>query len=1217
VVLYGAPESRRERLLRFHATRPSRRGGTDRPAGLHRSTQGFRVRLKQIKLAGFKSFVDPTSFDVPSQLVGVVGPNGCGKSNIMDAVRWVLGESKASELRGESMQDVIFNGSSERKPASRASVELVFDNALGRIGGSWGQYAEISVKRVLTRDGQSSYFINNQSVRRRDVHDMFLGTGLGPRAYAIIGQGMISRIIEARPEEVRVFLEEAAGVSKYKERRRETGNRLADTRENLTRVEDILRELEGQIERLERQAEVARQFRELETERDRRQKLLWVLRRDEAEGERQRLAAQTAEAQAQLDSRLADQRALEAQIEKVREDHYTSGDAVHAAQGRYYDCNAEVSRLEAEIRLVSQTRGQLRERLERIDQQGQRAQLQQEQASADLVEARMRLDEARERAAELAEIVTTGADDFPQLESDVKALRTQAGEARTRVAHTRQAIELSSVNTRRAGESLETARRRADRLQAEAGALQGFDPAALEAAIDALTQAEHHDLQTVAELAEIEAVWNGLDAQRAPARDGQRDAEAKQARIEARIGALRQMQERVESQARVHPWLARHGLDGLGRLWQKLRIEPGWETAVEAVLRERVNALEVSRLDTVAQLVVDAPPSKVGFFSPMPGPVVPAPASAGLRPLASVVTSADPGVQALLADWLAGHFAVDSLDEAMQQRSTLPAGSRFVVPAGHAVDRQSLVLYAADSEQEGVLARRQELENLVREQRAQQLLVDEARAQATRIESEASARLAALMALRERRNRQLKDMAALRLDVQRLEQERDRVAQSRERIDGELEELAAQIDGFEAEIAAEAERFEQLDLELAERQQRAEDLQRELEDAEAALERRRDALRQHERDAQEAAFAVRGLETAIERHEAAIEQGRELATQAAEERETLVSQLDQTADDSAQQALQEALERRIAAEAALADARRRLDELTHALRQRDEQRLLAERDQEPLRQRVIELQLKEQAARLSQEQFAQQLAEAGVDPSAEAVLRDGLEQTPRASWLQGELTRLGNAIAALGPVNLAALDELAQASERKGFLDAQSADLNEAIATLEDAIRRIDRETRELLQETYDTVNRHFGSLFPQLFGGGEARLILTGDEILDAGVQVMAQPPGKRNSSIHLLSGGEKALTAIALVFAMFQLNPAPFCLLDEVDAPLDDANTERYCDMVRRMSDQTQFLFITHNKIAMELAQQLIGVTMQERGVSRIVAVDIESAHRMAEAA
>ncbi|NLD70508.1 MAG: chromosome segregation protein SMC [Limnobacter sp.] len=1174
------------------------------------------MRLKQIKLAGFKSFVDPTAFDVPSQLVGVVGPNGCGKSNIMDAVRWVLGESRASELRGESMQDVIFNGSAERKPAVRASVELVFDNALGRIGGSWGQYAEISVKRVLTRDGQSSYFINNQSVRRRDVHDMFLGTGLGPRAYAIIGQGMISRIIEARPEEVRVFLEEAAGVSRYKERRRETANRLADTRENLVRVEDIQRELGGQIERLERQAEIARRFRELEAERERRQKLLWLLRRDEAESERQRLAAQAAEAQAQLEARVAEQRAIEAEIEGIRESHYAAGDAVHAAQGAYYEANAAVSRIEGEIRLVSQTQGQLRERLDSVQSQAQRAQLQQDQARADLESTRTQLDEARRRAEELSAIAAAAADEFPLIETSAQQARERADEARALATRTRQAIELSSVHTRRAGEALANARRRRDRLHDEAGALQDFAPEELEAVIEALAAAEHADQLTADELAETEAAWTALDAQRGPAREAQREAESRLARIEARIAALRQLQERVESQAKVQPWLARHGLEGLSRLWQKLRIEAGWETAIESVLRERVNALEVGRLETVAQLVAEAPPSKVGFFATATAPAVAA-VQGSLRALASVVHSGDAAVHALLADWLGGHYAVDTLDEAIAMRDSLPPGACFVVPQGHVVGRQSLLMYAADSEQEGMLARRQELDNLGRELRAQQMLVDDARSHASRTESGASGKLAALMALRDQHKRQVEQMASLRLERQRLEQARERVAQNRERIETELEELAAQIDGFEAEIAAENENFERLDLELADHQQRSEDLLREFEQADAALARHREALRQHERDAQEAAFAVRSLEASIERLEALLEQGRAMAVQAVEERESLLARLEELSDAAARQALQQALDTRAEAEQRLTEARQRLDELTHTLRGRDEQRLQVERAQQPLRERVTELQLKEQAARLNQEQFAQQLAEAQVDEAVERSLREDFDQMPRPSWLQGEVTRLGNAIDALGAVNLAALDELAQANERKGFLDAQSADLNDAIATLEDAIRHIDRETRELLQETYDTVNRHFGTLFPQLFGGGEAKLILTGDEILDAGIQVMAQPPGKRNSSIHLLSGGEKALTAIALVFAMFQLNPAPFCLLDEVDAPLDDANTERYVEMVRRMSDQTQFLFITHNKIAMELAQQLIGVTMQERGVSRIVAVDLEAAAQMAEAA
>ncbi|HRA77163.1 MAG TPA: chromosome segregation protein SMC, partial [Burkholderiaceae bacterium] len=597
------------------------------------------------------------------------------------------------------------------------------------------------------------------------------------------------------------------------------------------------------------------------------------------------------------------------------------------------------------------------------------------------------------------------------------------------------------------------------------------------------------------------------------------------------------------------------------RLYQKLRIEDGWENAIESVLRERVNALEVGRLEHVAGLVADAPPSKVGFFAAAPASGGAA-SAAGLRPLLSMVQTGEAGVQSLLSEWLSGYYAADSLDAAMAQRASLPPGAQFVVAAGHQVGRQSVLMYAADSEQEGVLARRHELDNLRREQRAQQLMVDDARTRAARVESGASEQLAALMALRDEHNRALKQMAALRLDVQRLEQERARVAESRERIDGELEELASQIGEFESTIAAETGRFEQLDAQLGERQQRAEELQFALEQAERELGDRREALRQQEREAQEASFAVRAIEGNLERLEALLSQGQALAEQAATERSGLLEKLQQLSDAAARQALQDALDARGRAEQALAAARQRLDELTQLLRSREEQRLAAERAQEPLRQQLTDLQLKEQAARMNAQQYVQQLAEARVDEAGIAALRSAFADVPRPSWLQGEVTRLSNAIAALGPVNLAALDELAQSGERKSFLDRQTADLNEAIGTLEDAIRRIDRETRELLQETYDSVNRHFGQLFPQLFGGGEAKLILTGDEILDAGIQVMAQPPGKRNTSIHLLSGGEKALTAIALVFALFQLNPAPFCLLDEVDAPLDDANTERYCD-------------------------------------------------------
>ena len=1172
-----------------------------------------RVRLKQIKLSGFKSFVDPTAFEVPGQRVGVVGPNGCGKSNIIDAVRWVLGESKASELRGESMQDVIFSGSVDRKPASRASVELVFDNSLGRVAGSWGTFSELAVRRVLTRDGQSTYFINQQAVRRKDVHDLFMGTGLGPRAYAIIGQGSISRIIEARPEDLRVFLEEAAGISRYKDRRRETENRLSDTRENLVRVEDIRRELAAQIERLARQAEVARRFRELERDRDARQRMLWLVRRDEAVAEQQRWAAEVARAQAALDGLIAQQREAEAAIEAVRAGHAAAADDVHATQARYYEAQARVVRLEGEIRLVVESRAQLTERIESLAVRERQAQADGEQSALQAQVARADQDEAKGRADDLADRLAALGDATGPLEVEARAAREALDASRAGAQASRQAIELSAMRQRTAQSSLTDAQRREERLREEIARVHAPDPDELEAAIESLAAAEALEQEAVHAQDEAAAAWQLAEEARPAAQARLRESESAAARIEARLTALRQLQERARSQSRLGPWLERHGLAAMGRLWQRLRIEAGWEVAIEAVLRERVEAIEVSRLQSVAALATDSPPGKIVFFAPSTAPAALAPRP-GWRPLLEAVRAGDPALQALLADWLHGCWIAGSLEEAMARASELVPGQRFVTREGHSVGPGSLHLHAADSAQEGVLARQQELEHLGREQRAQQLLADEARAAALAAESRAAQAARRQAEARDAHGRALRELAALRLEVQRLREQHERARQSRDRIEIDLADVRERLEVARETLEEESARFESLDAELAERQEAVEVAVRRHEAADEALARHRDGLRSCEREAQEAAFRVREIAARLERLEARVREAAEREAQSRAERLDQEARRVALSDAHSRDQLDVALAERLAAEQALAAARERLEGIGQSLRQREEERVRLERDQEPMRARVGEHQLREQAARLGAEQFAQLLLEHAVD---EIAIRALFPSGARASWLQAELNRLAQAIAELGAVNLAALEELGACEERKSFLDAQSADLEEAIATLEDAIRRIDRETRDLLRQTYDAVNRGFGQLFPELFGGGEARLILTGDELLDAGIQVMAQPPGKRNTTIHLLSGGEKALTAIALVFAMFQLNPAPFCLLDEVDAPLDDANTERYCEMVRRMSDQTQFLFITHNKIAMELAQQLVGVTMQERGVSRIVAVDIDSARRFAEAA
>ncbi|WP_277183377.1 chromosome segregation protein SMC [Caballeronia sp. BR00000012568055] len=1164
------------------------------------------MRLTSIKLAGFKSFVDPTHFQVPGQLVGVVGPNGCGKSNIIDAVRWVLGESRASELRGESMQDVIFNGSTARKPGSRASVELIFDNADGRAAGQWSAYGEIAVKRVLTRDGTSSYYINNLPARRRDIQDIFLGTGLGPRAYAIIGQGMIARIIEAKPEELRVFLEEAAGVSKYKERRRETENRLHDTRENLTRVEDIVRELSTNLEKLEAQAVVATKYKDLQAEGEEKQRLLWLLRKNEAGNEAERQQRAIREAQIELEAQTARLREVEAQLETLRVAHYSASDAMQGAQGALYEANAEVSRLEAEIRFIVESRNRVQAQIAALTAQREQWNAQAQKAHEEIETASEALAEGEEKAAIAQENAAAKHDALPALEARYRDAQAKLNEERAGIAQAEQALKLEAAHQRNADQQLQQLQQRQERLKNEASGLDAPDEVQLEEL--RMQLAEHEEIlsEAQARLSDAQETVPRLDGERRAAQERVQKESAQIHQLEARLTALKALQESVQTEGKIQPWLDKHELGALPRLWKKLHVEAGWEAALESVLRERLNGLEVSNLDWVKAFASDAPPAKLAFYSP-PVAGKPLETPQGLRTLLSLVKIDDPGLRAVLNDWLGQVYVADDLAQALASRTQLPDGGAFVVKAGHVVTRVGVQLYAADSEQSGMLARAQEIDNLQKQVRAQALLSDEAKAAAVRADAAHTQASQVLTDARGTAERATQRVHALQMDVLKLAQAHERYTQRNTQIGEELEEIAAQVEEQRALRAESEAAFERHDADIAQLQARFEDNQLAFESLDEELTGARHELRELERAASDANFAARGLAAKIEEYKRNIDTAHDQSERIAGALEDARAELETINEQTAQTGLQDALEVRAAREESLHVARVELDDLTARLRQSDEQRLLAERSLQPLRDKINELQLKEQAARISGEQFVEQLQAAGVD---EAELQAKLTPDMKPSYLQGEVTRLNNAITALGPVNMAALEELAAATERKHFLDAQSADLNDAIGTLEDAIAKIDQETRALLQDTFDEVNKHFGELFPRLFGGGQAKLIMTGDEILDAGVQVMAQPPGKKNSTIHLLSGGEKALTATALVFAMFQLNPAPFCLLDEVDAPLDDANTERFANLVRAMSAKTQFLFISHNKIAMEMAQQLIGVTMQEQGVSRIVAVDMESA-------
>lgn len=1171
------------------------------------------MRLNSIKLSGFKSFAEPTNFLLPGQLVGVVGPNGCGKSNIMDAVRWVLGESRASELRGESMQDVIFNGTTTRKQASRSSVELVFDNADHRAGGQWNQFGEIAVRRVLTRDGTSSYYINNQPVRRRDVQDVFLGTGLGPRAYAIIGQGTISRIIESKPEELRLFLEEAAGVSKYKERRRETENRLGDTRENLTRVEDILRELNANLEKLEKQAEVAARYNTLQGEATKKQHQLWFLKRSESDADQAKIKADSERAINDLESRTADLRHIEAELETVRQAHYAAGDQVNQAQGKLYEASAEVGRLEGEIRFVVEGRQRVEQRLVQLREQMGQWGTRREEAEAEIETLAGKGVDAEEQAILLAAQLEEHDARMPELEEAVQRAQDEANNQRTTVSQVQQQIQVLAADQRNIEDQSRQLTQRSERLRADQNALAAPDEARLLDMQEQLAAAQETASEAEARLHELQEAVPQLDDDRRAKQQAVNTEGARHAEFSARLEALRALQEKVKTDGKLAPWLAKHGLDGLQGLWSRIHIEQGWESALEAALRERLGALEVSRLDMVRAFGNDAPPAKLAFYSP---PSAGAPqGTAALPRLSSLLRLNDAGQQALLNDWLHGCYTAASFEEALAQRATLQPGEVIYVQSGHAVSSHSVNFYAPDSEQAGLLARQQEMENLERQLKAQTLINEEARTALIRAEAaygDAAQRL--VTARREAADTQSR-AHELQVETLRMTQLAEQTRARSQQLASDLGEVDAQLEELqEKRIAAEG-RFEELDMQLADSQERHAQLDERVIEAGRALNASREQHRSLERQAQEATFSQRTLEARRAELNRAIETASQQVVALTDEDERARAELGRLSDAAAQAGLQDALSLKLERETALGASRSQYDDLTLKLRASDERRLQLERELDPLRQRITEFQLKEQAARLGVEQYQQLLEDAGAD--LEAIAQSIETDKVRLTGLQSEIDRLNREVVALGAVNLAALDELAIASERKTFLDAQSADLNEAIGTLEDAIRKIDAETRDLLGGTFKIVNEHFSRMFPELFGGGNARLVMTGDEILDAGVQVLAQPPGKKNQTIHLLSGGEKALTAIALVFAIFQLNPAPFCLLDEVDAPLDDANTERYAKLVTAMSRETQFLFISHNKIAMEMAEQLIGVTMQEQGVSRIVAVDMEAAASMVEAA
>ncbi len=1165
------------------------------------------MRLEKIKLAGFKSFVDPTTVLLPSNLSGIVGPNGCGKSNVIDAVRWVMGESSAKMLRGESMADVIFNGSTSRQPVGLASIELLFDNSDGGAGGQYAKYSQISVKRQVSRDGQSNYFLNGARCRRRDIQDLFLGTGLGPRSYAIIEQGMISRLIEARPEDLRLFLEEAAGISKYKERRRETETRIRNTRENLDRLDDLREEVDKQLLHLERQAATAEKYKRLKAEErqlDAELKALHWRALDLELGQREQVLG---ERELGLEAAIARQRHIEADIEARRAGFVEASDHFNGVQGRYYAVGAEIARLEQGIQFGRENRRRQEVELARLVREIADAARLLERDESALADLDDRLEQDEPALLEAEESRDAATERLEAAEAALKAWEVQWDGLNREAAGPAQQAQLDRARINHLEQRLGQDRSRLSRLEEELGRLSTDQ---LEEEIEALESREEAlNAKVDAFAGERDRLAMALGEQEAARRDLGVRLDATRTQLQAARGrqsSLTALQEAAvaDGDSETSAWLAAQGLAAAPRLLDELKVEPGWELAVESVLGLHLKAVCTQGMERHEAAVESVSGALALFDTSVLAGAGPAPGT-----LLDHVDCAWP-----LQGLLGGARPVATLSQALADRAGLAPGQALVTREGILVGPNWLRTSAQDSPLGGVLARGEALKALAAEIGD---LDDQVKAM-VEAQEETRDRRRALEADREALQARVADMgraiAQVRADLTgrraRLEHRNER----RQALESEGRELREALEEALEDMAESRERLNAAleAVEIHAEQRETLSGQRDGLRAEVA------AARDQERDWREQEHRLRvGIESRRASREAtarglerAREQGDHLTQRAGEVRDALADLVEPLA--AQEECLKEQLGLRLEVEAALSEARDRLEALDAGVRELERERHRIEEVIRDARAALDGLRLERQELLVLRRTLEEQLKEQSLHPLEVLAAMEG--PAAEAEEWRRRLEQVSQRIARLGNINLAAIDEFQAQSERKRYLDAQHEDIFRSLETLEQVIRRIDRETRGRFKDTFDQVNQGLQQLFPRLFGGGHAYLELTGEDLLETGVTVMARPPGKRNSSIHLLSGGEKALTAVALVFAIFQLNPAPFCMLDEVDAPLDDANVGRFCELVCSMSDQVQFIFISHNKITMEIADHLMGVTMHEPGVSRLVSVDVEEAARLA---
>ncbi len=1170
------------------------------------------MRLKCIKLAGFKTFVDPTTINFPSSLCAVVGPNGCGKSNVIDAVRWVMGESSAKNLRGEQMTDVIFNGSSSRKPVGQASVELVFDNHDKKLRGEYVNFAEVSIKRKVDRDAQSTYSLNGIRCRRKDITDIFLGTGLGARSYSIIEQGMVSRLIESKPEELRIFIEEAAGISKYKERRKETENRIRRTRDNLERLTDIRDELERQLQHLKRQSVAAEKYGEFKQQERQTTANLNALRWRSLDDELRSNQESINSLEINIEATTAEQRKLDARVEIHLSDNSDLTDALGEVQEHFYSLGNDIALIEQSIEHHIERIDQLR--LDFSETEEGRSQTKEEldvdlkkitQLDAELRLISPELEAATNSEAESTKLLENAEQKLQQWQQEWDAFNQRAEEPR-------QSAEVEQSRIQQLEKIVDRGLERKQNLEQEQQAI-------------AASPEDESITETTRQINKLEAdIGSGqarntklglqLENRRQALATNSTDLDAVRSELQTargKLASLEALQQAAlgQDQQEINRWLRQKGMDNQLRLGESLKIAAGWEMAVETVLGDSLQSICVEGLGNLGSLLAELPQGKLGLIDVLtvaPGSEA-ANANAELTLLATKV-SCDWDLGDLLADI----YVADNLADALASRDQLTAGESIITANGVWLGTSWIQIYT-ENKQNSVVERRSLISeisiNIKYLNNKSNKLIEQQERLKSSLSKDESAREATQTEI-SKNSRELSDLKSLISASMAKVEEANLRAQ---RLQRELEELARQLT-LEEENTAEAR---------ARLQQALDDMERDIGDRErleANRDETREALEKCRANAATDKDLVHELALKQQSTQSQLQSTREtmdrMASQMQRSKERMESLHIQLAESdepvqTMRKDLESLLQKRLTVEKELTAAKAKVDDNEHSIRSLEQQRNQKLEQLNTVRESLMQMRLKNEGASVKREGILEQLQAAKFDLEVVlAELPDGMEQQE----CEQKLEKLGNRIQRLGPINLAAIDEYKQRSERKVYLDKQNEDLEKALNTLQNAIRKIDKETRARFKETFDKINSGLQKLFPKVFGGGHAYLDMTGDDLLDTGVAIMARPPGKRNSTIHLLSGGEKAMTAIALVFSIFQLNPSPFCILDEVDAPLDDANVERYAKLVREMAANVQFIFITHNKLTMEMANQLLGVTMHEPGVSRVVAVDIDAAAELA---